>query len=143
MRAPAPRAACVASQAPRGYNIGTRLVDEYFAKTGAVRAIPRAAQRAQAVSFGAAQGRCADFREAAESVAKVALKMFLGVGASTSGWNAEGSACTLVLDDNPLADFVELPEQYRRVNVVPFSRSADSARFCAAAVCPTATCCAA
>lgn len=95
------------------------------------------------MSFGAAQGRCADFREAAESVAKVALKMFLGVGASTSGWNAEGSACTLVLDDNPLADFVELPEQYRRVNVVPFSRSADSARFCAAAVCPTATCCAA
>lgn len=35
----------------RGYNIGVRIVDEYFAKSGA--------------------GRCVDFRDAAEAMAKV------------------------------------------------------------------------
>jgi hypothetical protein len=78
----------------RGYNIGTRLVDEYFAKTGGAR--------------------CLDFREAAEAVAKGGLRLFLGVNATCQNWAPDGLACSIVLDDNPLADFVELPEQYRR-----------------------------
>lgn len=27
-------------------------------------------------------------------------------------WAPDGNACTLTLDDNPLADFVELPERF-------------------------------
>lgn len=29
-------------------------------------------------------------------------------------WSSDGAACSLALTDNPLADFVELPEPYRR-----------------------------
>lgn len=80
----------------RGYNIGVRIVDEYLAKT-----------RAQAPA-------CASFREAAEAVARHALPLFLNVAAAVGAWSADGSACSLALTDNPLADFVELPEAYRK-----------------------------
>jgi hypothetical protein len=75
----------------RGYNIGQRLIDEYLAKTKTTR--------------------CSDFRDTADKIAKVGFKMFLNTTAAVTGWNAEGTECRLVLDDNPLADFVELPEQ--------------------------------
>jgi hypothetical protein len=60
--------------------------------------------------------------------------MFLGVTGNVSGWNAEGTACSLArtldaprlascsdvasrylqtMDDNPFADFVEIPEEHR------------------------------
>ena len=39
--------------------------------------------------------------------------MFLGIGANVTNWNAEATACVVVLETNPLADFVELPEHYR------------------------------
>ncbi|CEM31165.1 unnamed protein product [Vitrella brassicaformis CCMP3155] len=72
-----------------GYNIGIRLVDEFLAKSGI--------------------GPCQDFRDTAEVIAKVALKMFLNVTADVTGWNSDLTACTLVLHDNPLNEFVELP----------------------------------
>ena len=76
-----------------GHNIGCRLVEDFLAKTNTQR--------------------CGDFRDTAEVVAKMGLRMFLGIGAAVTNWNAEGTACTVVLEGNPLADFVELPEQYR------------------------------
>lgn len=36
--------------------------------------------------------------------------MFLGVTASVTNWDADGTTCSLVLEDNPLVDFVELPD---------------------------------
>ena len=66
----------------RGYNIGVRLVDEFLAKSGVTT--------------------CQDFKETAEVVAKVAFKMFLGISVDVSQWNAEGTACSLLLYDNPL-----------------------------------------
>ena len=36
--------------------------------------------------------------------------MFLGVNASVTNWDAEGTCCSIVLEDNPLVDFVELPD---------------------------------
>ena len=53
---------------------------------------------------------------AEEVVAKVALRMLLGIGAAVHNWNAEGTACVVVLETNPLADFVELPERYRALS---------------------------
>ncbi|KAG6387401.1 hypothetical protein SASPL_152588 [Salvia splendens] len=73
-----------------GYNIGVRLVDEFLAKSS--------------VSM------CVDFRETADVIAKVGFKMFLGVTASVTNWDAEGTTCSLILEDNPLVDFVELPD---------------------------------
>ena len=43
-------------------------------------------------------------------VTQVGLKMFLGVTATVTNWDAEGTTCSLVLEDNPLVDFVELPD---------------------------------
>ena len=36
--------------------------------------------------------------------------MFLGVTASVINWDADGTSCSIVLEDNPLVDFVELPD---------------------------------
>uniref|UniRef100_A0A803L6L8 Uncharacterized protein n=2 Tax=Magnoliopsida TaxID=3398 RepID=A0A803L6L8_CHEQI len=89
----------------QGYNIGVRLIDEFLAKSNV--------------------SRCVDFKETAEVIAKVlfedfltdfmaceqvGFKMFLGVSATVTNWDAEGTTCSLVLEDNPLVDFVELPD---------------------------------
>jgi hypothetical protein len=84
----------------RGYNIGVRLIDEFLAKSH----IPH----------------CQDFKETTENIAKVrpgfvcarfelgrflqvAFKMFLGVTAEVTQWNADFTACSLILHENPLA----------------------------------------
>ncbi|KAK8933380.1 hypothetical protein KSP39_PZI015350 [Platanthera zijinensis] len=36
--------------------------------------------------------------------------MFLGVTATVTNWDAEGTSCSLVLSENPLVGFVELPD---------------------------------
>lgn len=36
--------------------------------------------------------------------------MFLGVTASVSSWDVDGTCCSIILEDNPLVDFVELPD---------------------------------
>ncbi|KAL5131141.1 Trafficking protein particle complex subunit 3 [Glycine soja] len=73
-----------------GYNIGIRLIDEFLAKSNV--------------------SRCNDFRETTDVIAKVGFKMFLGVTASVTNWDADGTCCSIVLEDNPLVDFVELPD---------------------------------
>mmetsp|Transcript_37660 Transcript_37660/g.89466 ORF Transcript_37660/g.89466 Transcript_37660/m.89466 type:complete len:174 (-) Transcript_37660:79-600(-) len=75
-----------------GYNIGTRLIDEFLAKTNT--------------------RQCTDFKDAAEKLAKAGFRMFLGVTAAVADWSQDGRECSLVLDENPLAEFVELPEAY-------------------------------
>lgn len=55
---------------------------------------------------------CEDFVESGDVLAKVAVKMFLGVNAEAIHWNAEKTAFTLSLQENPLTDFVELPPHY-------------------------------
>lgn len=72
-----------------GHNIGLRLVDEFLAKSGV--------------------SNCDDFAETADVIAKVAFKMFLGVNVDVANWNQDKTACSLLLLDNPLADYVELP----------------------------------
>ncbi|KIY44173.1 TRAPP I complex [Fistulina hepatica ATCC 64428] len=90
-----------------GYNIGTRLIEDFLAKSGV--------------------GRCSDFREVGEVVAKVGFKSFLNVSptvvhsapvtarpSSTSSGptpTPPSPFFTLTLDENPLAEFVELPEE--------------------------------
>ncbi|KAF7969285.1 hypothetical protein HWV62_27821 [Athelia sp. TMB] len=89
-----------------GYNIGTRLIEDFLAKSSI--------------------GRCADFRDVGEVVAKVGFKSFLNIspnvthaappppsispGRPSSTQASVGASFTLTLDENPLAEFVELPE---------------------------------
>jgi trafficking protein particle complex subunit 3 len=73
----------------RGYNIGTRLVDEYLAKTRTTK--------------------CGGFPDAMAAAARGACRAFLGVPGVLSDWSPDGTEVTLSLPDNPLADGVELP----------------------------------
>lgn len=88
-----------------------RCIDEYFAKSGA--------------------GRCSDFKDAAEAMAKVentvyveysenqvGFKMFLGVSARIGNFNTENTEYSLYLEENPLIEFVELPESLLKSNLV-------------------------
>lgn len=64
-----------------GHNIGTRLIDEFLAKSGA---------------------NCASFRETADVIAKVAFKMFLGITTDVTSWAPDGSSFSLIFQENPL-----------------------------------------
>ena len=76
----------------RGYNIGLRLIDEFLSQTKIVR--------------------CQTLKETAEIIAKVGLKMFLGVTANVSKWSQDEKEFSLILDENPLTEFVDLPDNY-------------------------------
>ena len=103
-----------------GYNIGIRLIEDFLARSSL--------------------GRCADFREVGEVVAKVCIrvliqgsyvharlkvgfKSFLNItptvthtalpsrpNSTQQQGNVAGSSFVLTLEENPLAEFVELPE---------------------------------
>ncbi|OAJ39615.1 hypothetical protein, variant [Batrachochytrium dendrobatidis JEL423] len=73
-----------------GYNIGMRLIDDYLAKT--------------------ASGRCTDLRDTAEAISKMGFKIFLGISPTVTNWSFDAKEFSLILDENPLSEFVELPE---------------------------------
>ncbi|BEJ10755.1 hypothetical protein CspHIS471_0101770 [Cutaneotrichosporon sp. HIS471] len=74
-----------------GYNIGTRLIEDLLARTGLQR--------------------CASFAETAEVVSKVAFRSFLGVAPGVT--QGSGNEFVLTFDENPLAEFAELPRDAR------------------------------
>jgi len=76
-----------------GYNIGLRLIEDFLAKSNT--------------------GICANFRETAEMISKVGFKIFMNITPSTTNWDKESRSFHLVFDENPLADFVELPDDGR------------------------------
>ncbi|CAO3595687.1 unnamed protein product [Absidia cylindrospora] len=55
--------------------------------------------------------RCSDFRETAEAVAKVGFKLFLNITPNVTNWSSDFKEFSLVFDENPLAEFVELPAE--------------------------------
>lgn len=79
-----------------GYNIGVRLIEDFLARSNT--------------------GRCHDFRETADVIAKVGFKMFLGITPTITNWSAAGDEFSLLIENNPLSDFVELPEGHRSLN---------------------------
>lgn len=42
--------------------------------------------------------------------AQVGFKMYLGVAPTVTNWNQEKTECSLIFDELPFADFVELPQ---------------------------------
>ena len=75
-----------------GYNVGTRLVDEFLSK--------------------AQIKKCKNLQETAELIARVGFKMFLGVEGQVKTWLDDTTFC-LDLANNPLNDFVELPPHFK------------------------------
>jgi hypothetical protein len=74
-----------------GYNMGVRMIEDFLSRSPQI-------------------GRCTDFRETADVLAKQAFKMFLGIQPTITNWNATFDEFSLVLDPNPLTEFVELPD---------------------------------
>ncbi|KZT51235.1 BET3 family protein [Calocera cornea HHB12733] len=91
-----------------GYSIGTRLIEDFLARSNL--------------------GRCADFREVGEVVSKVGFKSFLNLTPLITHTPplpplptapppppgtrpGAGASFTLTLEENPLAEFVEMPEE--------------------------------
>ncbi|XP_045196342.2 trafficking protein particle complex subunit 3-like [Mercenaria mercenaria] len=79
-----------------GYNIGVRLIEDFLARTNT--------------------GRCNDFRETADIISKMAFKMYLGITPVVSNWSAAGDEFSLLIENNPLIDFVELPDGHNALN---------------------------
>lgn len=73
-----------------GHRIGARLIEEYSVRSGAAP--------------------CRSFSQAAEGVALVGLRMFLGVSAELAQVKDSADTFAISFQDNPLALFVELPE---------------------------------
>lgn len=76
-----------------GYNIGIRLIEDFLAKTNT--------------------GRCTSFKETADVISKAGFKIFLNVTPTVTNWSSDGKQFSLILGDNPLAEFVELPDDER------------------------------
>lgn len=95
-----------------GYNIGCRLIEDFLAKSSI--------------------GTCRDFRETGEMIAKVrtrhslnwmwgwayleeqvGFKIFLNITPTITNWTSDAKQFSLIFEENPLADFVELPDDGR------------------------------
>lgn len=76
-----------------GYNIGVRLIEDFLAKSGT--------------------GRCVNFRDTAETISKVGFKIFLNITPTITNWSSDNKQFSLLFEENPLADFVELPDDGR------------------------------
>ena len=78
-----------------GFNIGQRLIDEFYAKQPPNRGI------------------CKTFRETVETISKEAFKMFLGITCDVQAFSNNPKKFSLIINQNPLSDFVVLPPQYQ------------------------------
>lgn len=72
-----------------GYNIGVRLIEDFLART----ALPR----------------CENMVRTSEVISKCAFKIFLNLTPQVTNWSSDKDAFSLIIDENPLSDFVELP----------------------------------
>jgi hypothetical protein len=84
-----------------GYNIGIRLIEDFLAKSSAPT--------------------CTNFREVAEMISKVGFKIFLNITPTITNWSSDNKQFSLIFDENPLADFVELPDDGRAQDELWFS----------------------
>ncbi|EGR47383.1 uncharacterized protein TRIREDRAFT_64332 [Trichoderma reesei QM6a] len=85
-----------------GYNIGLRLIEDYLAKSNTMK-------------------RCSNFRETADMISRVGFKIFLNITPQVTNWTADNNSFSLVFDENPFADFVELPDDGRAQNELWYS----------------------
>ncbi|XP_038117723.1 trafficking protein particle complex subunit 3 isoform X2 [Culex quinquefasciatus] len=77
-----------------GYNMGMRLIEDFLSRTSSPR--------------------CLDMRETADKI-QLAFRMYLNVQPTISNWAAAGDEFSLVFDNNPLTEFVELPQDYQQL----------------------------
>lgn len=77
-----------------GYNIGLRLIEDFLAKTNTPR--------------------CLDFKDVAEKL-QYAFKMYFGTSPSITSWSSANDEFSIIIDNNPLTEYVELPENLKNL----------------------------
>ncbi|KAK6019885.1 transport protein particle component, Bet3 [Ostertagia ostertagi] len=80
-----------------GFNMGTRLADDFLAKNAHVP-------------------KCTDCRQIAEVLSKNAIPMYLGVPATVSNWTGGDREFSLIIENNPLTELVEVPATLSTLN---------------------------
>lgn len=80
-----------------GYSIGVRSIDEFLAKSE---------------QNGIVIPPCSSLKDTAEVVAKTGFRMMLGINVDTMV-APDGNSFSLFMQENPLALFVELPQEYK------------------------------
>lgn len=70
-----------------GYNMGLRMADDLLAKNPKI-------------------GKCSEMQQIAEIISKNALKCYLGVGSQVIAGGSSANEFSIVLDSNPLVEFV-------------------------------------
>eukprot|EP00042_Codosiga_hollandica_P019151 m.58384 g.58384 ORF g.58384 m.58384 type:complete len:180 (+) comp49147_c0_seq2:98-637(+) len=78
-----------------GYNIGVRLIEDFLSHTSSPK--------------------CQDFTDAMTVVVKDGFRIYLGVVPSLTNWSADAKECSIMIDQNPLTTWVELPENHPRL----------------------------
>lgn len=78
-----------------GYNIGLRLIEDYLAKSNSPR--------------------CRDLKDVADKIQQ-AFRMYLGISPSISQWSQANDEFSIMIDSNPLTEFVELPDSLAGMN---------------------------
>lgn len=71
-----------------GYNMGMRLIEDFLSKTNSAR--------------------CLDMRDTADKI-QSAFRMYLNIQPTITNWAPSNDEFSLVFDNNPLTEFVELP----------------------------------
>ncbi|KAL8683366.1 MAG: hypothetical protein Q9186_000628 [Xanthomendoza sp. 1 TL-2023] len=111
-----------------GHNIGMRLIEDFFAKSGVqrcgnLRETAETISKACYISHHPFVVRSVRYLKAAWglTLAQIGFKMFLNITPTVSNWSADNKSFSLIFDENPLADFVELPNDGRAQDELWFS----------------------
>lgn len=78
-----------------GYNVGLRLIEDYLAKSSSPR--------------------CKDLRDVADKI-QHAFQLYLNVTPSIDNWSQVNDEFSVILYNNPLTEFVELPDSLQNMN---------------------------
>lgn len=78
-----------------GYNIGLRLIEDYLAKSNTPR--------------------CRDLKDVADKI-QHAFQLYLNVMPSIDNWSQANDEFSIILYNNPLTEFVELPDSLQDMN---------------------------
>lgn len=78
-----------------GYNIGLRLIEDYLAKSSSPR--------------------CKDLKDVADKI-QHAFRLYLNVMPTVDHWSQTCDEFSVILYNNPLTEFVELPDSLQNMN---------------------------
>lgn len=78
-----------------GYNIGLRLIEDFLAKSSSPR--------------------CRDLKDVADKI-QHAFQLYLNVTPSVDHWSQTNDEFSIILYNNPLTEFVELPDSLQNMN---------------------------